>query len=64
LGFDTVLFACGTAAEVALLLLMYGVRAYRTQTAFFIYIAWGVLSDPLMYLIKVHAAPATYCPSY
>jgi hypothetical protein len=64
LGFDPVLVGCGTAAEVALLLLMLGVRAYRTQPAFFIYIAWSVLIDGLMYLVRFHSAPATFYKAY
>lgn len=64
MGLDTVLVSCGTAADVVLLLLMFGVRAYRPQPVFFFYIAWSVLADGLMYLLRTHSAPETFYKGY
>ena len=64
MGFDTVLLGCGTAAEIAILLLMFRVRAYRTQPAFFVFILWSLVEDGLMYFLRIHTNQDTSYKAY
>ena len=64
MSFDSVLACFGTAAEVALLVLMFRVRAYRTQPAFCIYIVWSVITDVLISVVRAHSTPEGFFRIY
>lgn len=57
---EFVIFVCGTAAEIILLLMLLKRRVYRTFPAFFVYLCWSLLSDTLFYYVRAHYSAAIF----
>jgi hypothetical protein len=64
LNLDLLLFGSGIAAEFSLILLLIRTRAFRTFPAFFLYVCWSLVSDPLIYLAQTHLSPAAFLRIY
>jgi hypothetical protein len=64
LNLDLLLFGAGIAAEFSLILLLIRTRAFRSFPAFFVYVCWSFVSDPLIYLAQTHLSPAAFLRIY
>jgi hypothetical protein len=61
---QTVVLACGMAAEAAIILLMIKGRVPRTFPAFFIFLCWSLFSDLFLYCVHVLYPPEVFFRIY
>lgn len=60
MDWEFIVFVCGVAAEIALILLLIRGREFRTFPAFFVYLCWSLFSDALFYYVRAHYSPQTF----
>ena len=57
-------FALGVAAEMALILLLIRARAFGGFPAFFVFLCWSLLSDCLLYYVRVRSPETVFFRVY
>jgi len=54
LSWELAILVGGMTAEVALILLLFRGRVFRTLPIFFLYLCWSLLSDGLLYYVRIN----------
>ncbi len=55
---------CGVVAEVALLLILIKDKVYRTLPVFFAYLCWSLLSDSILYYVRISSPEGRFFQIY
>jgi hypothetical protein len=53
LDWDFAILACGVVAEIVLILMLIRGRIFRSFPAFFIFLCWSLISDSVLYYVRV-----------
>lgn len=53
MDWEFAILVCGVAAEIAIIAMIIKGKLYRTLPAFFIYLCWSLLSDSILYYVRV-----------